>query len=425
MRAHNLRLFLGSNGPGGAQLHSLDLAGGKVSAEAEWHELVGVAPTFSLVDLQPVPAAIRLALGGQLDGAPVVYTARLDGETKPGAFTIPIPSPQPERLTALGANGEYLVAFTQRALDGRSVDTGWLINIGAPEDQQKWVELPFPSERRIGHASLVTERLLILAGGIREDGAAAVGLVDLMPFDGLNVTPWKRAFPAVPGKVREVLGTSSSQGAFLIPQVKESDSATSGTVYTSFHAGESGLSTWQAIPTDRAAAPVVATTFDPANSQLLVMTGEPTAGTVRLTAYKISALATAKRPTMADAQRDRMEQLAPKIAAVNIDEAILKAREKGTFVFAMITDGTKDQDLLVRTEISKSGFRYMLGTSEVTLFSGSAGDEVAKRFGVAGTPAYLLINGKGALEGSHSGSIPSTTELLKLTGPIRAPRDPQ
>ncbi|MBI1289897.1 hypothetical protein GC173_01455 [bacterium] len=427
MRAYGLKLFCAGNGEAGPVLHSTSLEVGRISDTVESVPLEGIPAALRLADIQPVPSAIRFALGGEVDGKPVVYTAEILGDAALGAWepALAIPSPQPETLTALGSSGEFLVAFTRRAIESGTVNTGWVINLAAPDADKKWIELTFDSSRRSGHASLALDSMLLLAGGVREDGSGPVGMVDLMPFDGLKVSPWNKTFPPVPGVVREVVGASSTQGAFLLPQVTSTDKPTSTTVYTSFNMGNNRLSPWTANPAVRAAEPVRATTFDPANSQLIVMTGAPGSETVRLNSYAISPLAVARRPTMADAERDRMAQLAPKIAAVNVDDAILQAREKGSFVFVIITDGSPDQDLRTRMEIGKSAFRYMIGTSETTLLSGAAGAEVAKRFGVSGTPAFLVINNKGALEKSFSGKLPTPPEMLELTAPIRAPRDPR
>lgn len=414
MRAHGLGLYLAAPGQ---RLMRLSLQGGALGSEVEPLPTAGLPQGLELVDLEAVSGAIRLAIAGSVDGRPVVYTSRFGPEMNLEGWepALALPTPAPETVTALGSVGEFLVVYTDRG----PVKSGWIINLGAPAEEQKWVELPLARTPRSGGAALVLEDLMVHAGGVRPDGRGT-GIVEIMPFDGLNVTPWKTAPLGTPGVVREVVGASAPQAAFLMP--RSADSATSATVYTSFHMGERRMTRWMAMPATRAAGPARSLTFDDANNLLIAMTEESTEPrTARLTAWRISELAQASRPSMEEVEFSRLERLALQIPTVPVDQALLKARDAGRHVLVVLTDGSRRQNAEARGLLGKSTYRYLAAGCEMTHLSGEDGVEAQRRFNVGALPALVLLNAEGGIERTLEGRLPSPGEMVEFTSVTRQP----
>lgn len=418
---HNLALYGIRGGGPGPQLHRLPLHLELGEAEVDTLSTTGLPDAFQPALLDTNSFASMLVCVGTVDGALVAFRGPLSEEGTVSRWTALPPFPTVTGTPhALHHAGAWTLFFTEQE-DGTL--TGWAANTAAITDQFAWIEIPSPPERRSGATLLVAADRILLAGGENLETGNPARQTLALGYELPAFLNWEEISLPLPRPLPEVHGASHGGYHLLVPRaplpVREGDSATSQTVFSTFQRPSGTLSTWRENDLSTAPTAVREALVDPGH-RWLVLLGEIEDSTdLMLSSYALPAAFLARHRGEDELLLDRMEEIAPEPLRRSVEETLRDAEVNGQLALVVITGGDRREDLELRMQMRSSRYRYMTQNTAQTYLGGDEGRRLMDQHGITETPAMLLMNSRGELVRQHSGSVPSAAELFELTSPTR------
>lgn len=380
---------------------------------------------FRLAAMGVNPSTSQLVLAGSDPEGAAMYAGLVSGKMELRSWQRLKPFPQKfnESIVAVRPVDEYTAFITDRTGETGHFLTGYATRTDALGDAQRWMEMPNAAPRT-GFATLSFRESVVLLGGSTtgEDGKpkrTAQTPLAVSLKDG-DWTSWDGLGAATSKTLDTVVGASVGTGLFLAPRtVAKDDTSTSQTLFMSSDLGTGEISEWRKLPMGGLATPLRSILVEPRRSQLLFVgdtvekTDPPT-----ITVYTIPNHLVARRLTDQDILRATYLPALDKPPFLPREEALAQAREKKTYVLAIVTS-SDEEDLNVRISMRGTQYRYMTQNMVTSYYTGEAGKALVKELGVGNTPAYLVLDPDGKLVKSHVGSVPKAAELFDLTSPSR------
>lgn len=439
--AFNLHL-IGAVQPeeGQLRLYRQRMSAGGLRDDAEPLEREGLPEDFRLEAMTANAYTQSLVLAGRTAGGPVVFGAALDPQgvaTEGWAPLNALPEGVEGRFSKAHSHDGSLFLFARVPAEGEYAQlAGYTINLGLPENMRAWTTMPPPPAARRGESVVMLQNAVFILGGEEtvEEGTAPGHLPMRTRYEAPDFAPWDRPFRPVDLRLRDTVGFGYGSAVFLAPRVPaapepvDDEEAPPPPSMMEFQyapdMGGGNLGHWRSILVEHAPAEIRAMTVDPGHSRLLLFTETETTDSetavLHLAAYSLPTWIPGRRPSDEESLRAHEARHAREPARLPVDALLESIQDYESHGLIILPGDDEDTSLDIRLRMGSTRHRYMTMGSVTTFLEGAQGEEARQRFGVASTPAYVLLDKNGQVVGRHEGSIPSNEELFRLTSPIRS-----
>lgn len=433
LAVYNLRLVGVRTGAAGPELHRAIIRRDGRLSEVSPLSNEGLPSQFTPSAIAASEGTGSIFLGGELDGAPVIFRAEASSSAEVGVWEqLPHlpgePDPPHSRLVDLHARGTYVYAFTERTVPGGFANGGWAAHGGVPLENFEWRTIPVPERPRTGHAILMTADHLILAGGQYVDPDTGqttdpAPRCDATGYEGNRFSGWYQLPVPVSPRFTDVLGASGPGGVMVAPRmpITGDNVPTSMTLMMASGGMESGITEFHRVYLDIPQWHLAHLVPDYAHSWLFLIGNEEEGAPLMISAWDIPGWVDLQMPSEADFRREIIGQMVWDPLEIPLDDIMYEAEINERLALVVIPGDDPDVQLEVKATMSNPQFRYQTRNMVYTYLQGENAVPAMSRFGISNTPAYLVIDADGNVAAEHSGSVPRPSEMFQLTSPSRAP----
>lgn len=430
---YNLFLISAYNSEQGPQFHRLSL-GGKIEENTpEPLEVKDLPEGFQLEAFEINPFTQQVIIAGKTASETnEIYTAGITPKGDLGEFVkLPIEKEFADvSFQQILFSGPWVFLLYDAPIGDVQKEIGGAIKLVTEKEELEWFTIPAPKKTREDATFLMGSDGIYLVGGTILDELNPEKIkrtaiqTEKITFTPPNFSPWN--YIPIPGSsdLAKCHGTNYGSALFVAPKVdladeKENVEPEQGVIYFALDRADSNPTSFFRVKLDFPQENLKHLVVDPSHSWLLVMSQGENPEQLNTVALKLPKSFTAKPISEKMIRLKEMEKVAAQPHHTNLTDTLNTARDKNKYALVVIGSGEYEEDILIRTEMTASRFRYTVQNTQMTYLTGDEASEAVEKYEVDRFPAFLLVDPDGNIVSSHLGSIPPAPKLMEMTRTTR------